>query len=377
MNFTQRIIITILICCRIPVFGQQIDITPLFNSSAYMPYYTLWDIDVETESTASQYYFIQMELFDNSNQLLISRTKSFRISTGLTPFNILMHNTQTGNFEYEWKNSGFYKSTQQTGGFIPPGDYYIKYTLFSTTKGCNWAGVILFTKTIPLSIGGYNLLDLVSPLDGDTLMNIYPNLIWLPVSPQVNNNVTYQLTIVRVMEGQTPEESINNNLPYFEQRNIHTTTLLYPLSARLLEHGHHYAWKVTAFLGQTVLAYSPVYNFYIPPNNKPVTKKDVNPFFIELYPQAPPQKIILSDNTLYLSYIIKENIETPLQYRIINLETGKAFITAETEPLIAGSGKNLYTIDISRLPTEKEYKLEIQGLEKSDIRSLFFYLKKD
>lgn len=380
MKKKKYILIFIILFKIILLKAQNIDIFSNYSlKETYFPYYNLWDIEIKKQIPAEHYYFVLMELLDEQNNILmISRTQAFALSNLSSPYNILYNKNLTGNFEYEWKDENFYRTVQKTGGFLPEGNYEIKYSLFSTTQGCNWAGEMLFSKIFYLNIYTFNLLDLISPFNKDTIIGKYPTFVWLPLSPEIENeNITYTIKVVQVNENSTPEESINTNLPFYEEKNLITTSKIYPLSARTLEPAKKYAWMVTAYLNEKTVAFSPVYSFYVANEQKQEKKNILSPFYIELKPQTPPQYINVKNESLYISYYLNENNQGNLKYSIKNNETGKVFLNGKISPLIVGQGENLYLIDISRLPDNKEYQLTITGAENSDIRTLFFYLKRE
>lgn len=359
------------------ISAQYVDIFSNYSSESYFPYYDIWNVEIHTDIPYEQYYFVKVELRnDQQNLLMISRTKAFLFSSAKSPYNIIYHRNENGNYEYEWIDPAFYKSIQQTGGFLPPGNYEINYKLLATTEGCNWAGKVLFNKNFYLNINLFNLIDLVNPPNKDTLTTNYPTFVWLPLSPPSAGNITYTIKLVEVKEGLTPEESINTNLPVYENQNLSTTSHIYPISARILEHSRQYAWMVTAYINSKLAAYSPVYSFYLLLDKTTPPKPQSDPFYIELTPYSTPQTIELHNDYLYISYILRENKSGKLNYKIINSKTRKELINEELQPLIIGQGKNLYQIDISRLPDKTLYELIIKATDNTDIRTLYFYLKK-
>jgi|GEM_PF-1420580 len=86
---------------------------------------------------------------------------------------------------------------------------------------------------------------LVSPRDGDAISGKYPLFVW--TRPGNNTGgVTYNLTVVEIQPGQTEEEALRANRPWFQKSGITATQLRYPTGARGLEKDKRYAWQVTA-----------------------------------------------------------------------------------------------------------------------------------
>ncbi len=87
---------------------------------------------------------------------------------------------------------------------------------------------------------------LVTPFDADSLeSNVkYPVFQWTPVVVPADYQLRYSLRIVEILNGQTPLKALDSNIPQYENDNIFTTTLIYPISALPLDTGKTYAWQV-------------------------------------------------------------------------------------------------------------------------------------
>lgn len=116
---------------------------------------------------------------------------------------------------------------------------------------------------------------LVLPLDGDTLAERFPSFIWTRPVPARQGQVSYRLRLVELLEGQTKEEAIAANPPWFEQKGIGRTNLRYPVSARSLgtpKKGGGFAWQVEAYQDNVLLGKSSVHEFW--PSVKPTCHVD-------------------------------------------------------------------------------------------------------
>ena len=125
-------------------------------------------------------------------------------------------------------------------GTVKEGDYEICVTATNAEdkidlgKGC-----------INQSIVHPNPPILLYPCNGCEIETEVVEFSWTPITPPMPG-VTYGLKIVEILSNQTPEAAIQNNLAWFEKRDIPTTTLTYPTAARKLEPGKKYAWSVEA-----------------------------------------------------------------------------------------------------------------------------------
>jgi hypothetical protein len=129
------------------------------------------------------------------------------------------------------------------------------YEAFVTRSGGLPQGNYSFRLILrPFGVGGSFTFEvkptgpprLISPPDGAKLGGEYPNFVWTPPTPMPRGPVTYKLRLYEVLPGQTPDEAVKSNPPWFEQDGINSTRLSYPTGARKLDADKEYAWQVTA-----------------------------------------------------------------------------------------------------------------------------------
>jgi hypothetical protein len=88
----------------------------------------------------------------------------------------------------------------------------------------------------------------------------WPDFVWTPGSVR-GRDESHTFRIFEVLEGQTVEEALAANRPWFEQTGLATTRLRYPLRARPLEPERRYAWQVTVSQGRHRSAASEAWSF--------------------------------------------------------------------------------------------------------------------
>lgn len=144
-----------------------------------------------------------------------------------------------GGGTYTWNNNKYKEAILRTGS-APSGSYTICIYAKSET------GQQLAMDCIQHNIEMMSPPTLVSPADGETIPEGQsPTFTWLPPMP-APREAKYTLKIVEVIGNQAPEEAMKRNPALFEKGDIRTTTLQYPTSARKLEKGKKYVWRVTA-----------------------------------------------------------------------------------------------------------------------------------
>jgi hypothetical protein len=132
-----------------------------------------------------------------------------------------------------------YEAFTVRGGTAPEGEYQSCLEVYETGSDRK-----LGSKCIAVTVRPAGAPRLISPRDGSVVSTLYPQFVWTPSSPPVPGEI-YEFKMVEVMSGQTKEEAMGANPPWFEKRAILTTSLTYPTGARTLVAGKTFAWKVT------------------------------------------------------------------------------------------------------------------------------------
>ncbi|MGQ9707706.1 MAG: hypothetical protein ACUVUR_02380 [bacterium] len=130
-----------------------------------------------------------------------------------------------------WHAPDYKEFALRTGG-LPEGNYTFIVLLQPDLGG----------DTIEFNVRLPGPPRLISPRNGTSLPQDQrqPMFNWTPSLP----NLRYQLRIVEVLSGQTKEEAMRGNQPWYEGRNLTTNVLRYPFSATRFELGKQFAWQV-------------------------------------------------------------------------------------------------------------------------------------
>jgi hypothetical protein len=114
-------------------------------------------------------------------------------------------------------------------------------------------------------------LRLLAPRDGAAVTERYPLFSWSAAPPARD----CELTVAQILEGQTREEALRANRPWFRQEGIAIGSLRYPVSGRQFETGQRYAWQVRSFVGGVVTGESPVGSFAFGETARMLTREQV------------------------------------------------------------------------------------------------------
>jgi hypothetical protein len=125
-------------------------------------------------------------------------------------------------------------------GRLPEGDY--RACVVATDGG----GFVLAETCAEFSIVYPDPPLLVAPQDGAQLTAANPIFQWTPLQVPVGYGLQYVLRIAEVLATQTPDEALTANIPLYENVDVRAPNLEYPISARPLEAGKTYAWRVQA-----------------------------------------------------------------------------------------------------------------------------------
>ena len=126
-------------------------------------------------------------------------------------------------------------------GRLPEGEY----TACVTVKDLS-GSVLVADACAPFTIVYPDPPSLFFPADGDSLTSPYPTFTWTPVQVPPAYQLHYILRICEILPGQTPHQALLANVVQYEDDNLLTTNLQYPLSALSFEAGKIYAWQVQA-----------------------------------------------------------------------------------------------------------------------------------
>ncbi len=139
-----------------------------------------------------------------------------------------------------YPNSDLKSKTIQSGR-LPEGEY----TVCITVRNMN--NVVLVSNVC----SNFTILypqppQLIAPFSGDSLdaTNKYPTFAWTPVIVPPNYQIKYSLRIAEILPSQTAQQALSANVLQYENDNITTSSLIYPIDALPLDTGKTYAWQV-------------------------------------------------------------------------------------------------------------------------------------
>lgn len=219
------------------------------------------------------------------------------------------------------------------------------------------------------------LINLITPENDAKIYEYNPMLSWM-VNCQFASALTYKLRLTELKEGQNNENAITRNNPVYSDKNLLSTSIIYPVTAKPLEAYQPYVWTVDAYYKGILLGGAEVWKFTIIEDS----------FLADRIPKETPYLDItkekrrdpgLAIGQLKLKYELGE-IKTDTLF--LELKHGDKTIKLKNQYLLAKVGDNRYEIDFTatpRLTHYKTYTLNIRNTKKEKFIITFKYVNPD
>jgi hypothetical protein len=249
--------------------------------------------------------------------------------------------------------------------FLPIGNYRACFTVSTANKDPE---VVLFEDCINLEIQPLAPPQLNLPSDTSRVETSYPQFNWLPPVPlTLFSNLNYDLLIVEVQPGQTPEAAIQGNLPVYSALHLTTPVNNYPASYKSLDTGKVYAWRVIAKNGEAFAAQSDVWTFRIE-KPKPAQLAPTKGAYLELRnDNGFSGTAIIPDNILGIKYYSYDKTHDAS----IKFFDDKGQLVKEM-PQTIQYGNNFIALSLDNsFKKETTYFMELADLQGSRYRSSF------
>lgn len=331
----------------------------------------LWNLSITRTNTQDNYtqFYLGLRIYNTTGQLEVKTNSSnFSLNQNVTVINIGNINT-VQPFTINYYNGTLLQQVIASGGLFPAGTFLIQFTLFGRPTDGVFTELADFNYEVIVDALWPPILLL--PEDRDTITVPNPILTWTPAfSTAFTGNITYSLTLVKIMPGQTKEQAIVSNPTYYKQNSLYSTFDVY--NGLGLETGFAYAWRVHAQVGGQLLP-SQVWEFTLAgtPSLNPVLTTNI---FSKL--AVEPDGFVYLAKNMKLNVLYDEEYDLPSGYTNLNFKiydhTGIAVASSTSGggqyPIQKGSNylslsctqlglqqSNTYLLEISNLKNEKFY----------------------
>jgi hypothetical protein len=213
----------------------------------------LWNLVITNNSNTTSDVTILMSLKDAvTGQLVLSAgTRSILLNKGVKV--LTMPDIQPVQYNYGASNGA--------GNFLPLGSYIACYTI---NKYRHELMETIATECARINISPLSPPLLNTPANRSVLQTPAPQLTWIPPAPMdMFDNLSYDVSVAEVMQGQSAAEAILYNTPVYTTARKKAPYENYPTGYSKLEAGKTYVWQVTARNGDNYAAATEAWTFSI------------------------------------------------------------------------------------------------------------------
>ena len=293
----------------------------------------LWNLILVNNNADLLDVSIRMDLQDAaSGQVVLSAsTGNFLVGKGVK--NITARDLQPILYNYN--------VPELSKNYLPMGGYVACYQVMGGIR----KDASLAQECIRFNIDPLSPPLLSSPADKAVIESPYPQFTWMPPSPyDMFTNLSYDLLVTEVTEGQSATEAIQYNTPVYSKSDITQPYESYASSFTKLDTGKIYAWQVVAKNGLSYAAKTEVWTFKIAPLSWVQQVIDQTPY--SKMKRNNPDKGIAPNSILKLSYN-NETTDTLIKIHLIDLSAGqKQDVSFEVK---VGRGENLIQQNVRKL----------------------------
>ena len=232
------------------LLNAQVIINVVQPPAGFLTKDQLWNLVLTNSGNTTTEVVILMNLKDakTGQSVLSAGTRSILLNKGAK----VLTNQDMQPVQYN------YSSSNLAGPFLPLGSYIACYTV---SRDGHDAGAIA-TECVRINSTPLSPPLLNTPANKAVLQTPAPQLTWTPPTPiNMFNDLSYNLLVTEVMQGQAPSEAIVYNTPLFTSTNIKTPYSTYSSAYTKLQPGKTYAWQVVANNGDNYAAATEVWTF--------------------------------------------------------------------------------------------------------------------
>jgi hypothetical protein len=316
----------------------QFNIVPLAMSPVYLKS-QLWAVSVSnTGGPVEARLQMDMKHVETHQSVLTGVSGIFRVPKGATVVSL----SHLEPVVYSYNSPVVVDRTPN--GPLPVGQYQVCYQLILTSGEVQ---ATLAEDCDELAVEPLSPPLLTSPENDSVVTVAQPHFTWTPPAPvTMFSDLTYDVIISEVGEGQSLTDAIQKNLPVQQAQGLTTPYLTFPLTGPQLDTNKLYAWQVIARNQQTYAAKSEVWSFHTP--GKPMAKPPGTSVYLVMDGRITGQGLTDPD-ALHIKYVSRAaGYSTTVTIRD---DKGKVLITA---PVNVRQGDNYLDIPLNGQLTERK-----------------------
>jgi hypothetical protein len=315
----------------------------------------LWNLVLTNNTNTIYDVTILLNLKDavTGQSVLSAGTRSVQLSKGIKV--LALQDIQPVQYNY---------GASAVGNFLPLGSYIACYTVNRYGHELMEA---LGTECIRINIMPLSPPLLNMPSNKSVLQTAVPQFSWVPPAPMdMFDNLSYELSVAEVLEGQSAIEAVQYNTPVYVSSNVKAPYENYPSTYSGLQPGKNYAWRVTARNGDSYATATETWTFTIAADSTKINQ--VSASYILLNKNAGEQGVsYIPGNELRIKYY---SFDKTHQSIVRFLDSEKKTIQEVKQTITYGDNYLVFKLN-QRYHTGKVYSIEITDQQKNTITALF------
>jgi hypothetical protein len=232
----------------------------------------LWYCDLENTTKNTYTVYLHAEVTEKTKGLIArANSNDFKLPPGTKK----IKKGDIKEVKDTWYHKDYEEVITKTASF-PEGEFEICISVIDAKTKRELSKDCIQQRVNPLGPP-----KLISPTDGAVVKEDHPLFTWVDIGDfDETEDWLVEIHIVEVLLGQTKEQAIKVNPPWFKEKDLLKHGAIkaggglynfrYPIGAKALEKGKQYAWQVIGIIANKVLA-SEVWSFYTPTELIPPT----------------------------------------------------------------------------------------------------------
>jgi hypothetical protein len=245
-----------IVCWLIGLVGQaQVSLVMQVPPVGVMQKNQLWNMVLIYGGNGTATAIVQLTMVDaaSGQPVMTATTRPLALVKGA---NVITARDVTP-LQYDYLSPVFVD--RDPNGFLPAGNFKACYTV---QQGYSHGDGPVAENCIPVEVQPLSPPQLNTPGDTSTVQTAYPQFSWLPPMPvNIFGGLTYDMILVEVLPDQGAYQAMQENIPVYNTSHLQDPVNLYPASAKPLDTGRTYAWRILVLNDGVFITQSDVWTF--------------------------------------------------------------------------------------------------------------------
>lgn len=212
---------------------------------------------LQQHGTQTKSYLVKGSMIYRKQSLSMNYEYRITLQPGITQITPDIVGTPTWTF-----SSPALRELFQNYNKLPQGTYEYCVSLVPVGTIADPIGEEPPSSCVYQTVDDLFLINLITPENDAKIYEFNPMLAWV-VNYPFASELTYRLRVAELKQGQNPQNAITRNNPMYQERNVTSTGMIYPVTARPLQKWQPYVWTVDAYYKGLLLGGAEVWKFTI------------------------------------------------------------------------------------------------------------------